>query len=151
MGTRNASAFLLSGIFGVYLCCSPLAYSEAAPCDLLTQNQVSGVVGTSVGAGSPIANTGCSWHATGRSKVTVTVSMQSEKMFAGARAGAAPKMTKTPISGIGDEAIFTGLENFCSLWVRKGTKFLLIRIYGLPVSEAQTKLKTLATNAVSKL
>lgn len=151
MGTRNSSAFLLSGIFVACFCCSQLAYSDPAPCDLLTQDQLSGVVGTSVGAGSPIANTGCSWQATGKSKVMVTVSMQSEKMFAGAKAGAAPNMTKTPISGIGDEAIFTGVENFCSLWVRKGTKFLLVRIYGLPVSEAQTKLKTLATNAVSKL
>jgi hypothetical protein len=77
--------------------------------------------------------------------------MQSEKMFAGAKTGAAPNMTKTSISGIGDEAIFIGVGNFCSLWVRKGTKFLLVRIYGLPVSEAQTKLKTLATSAVSNL
>jgi hypothetical protein len=81
----------------------------------------------------------------------VTVSMQSEKMFAGAKASAtAPKETKTPISGIGDEAIFTGVQNFSSLWVRKGTKFLLVRIYGLPVSEAQAKLRALATNALSK-
>ena len=119
MGTRNSSAFLLSGIFVVYLCCSQLAHSDPAPCDLLTQNQVSGVVGTSVGAGSPIASTGCSWQATGKSKVMVTVSMQSEKMFVGAKAGAAPNMTKTPISGIGDEAIFTGVENFSSLWCEK--------------------------------
>ncbi len=81
----------------------------------------------------------------------VTVSMQSEKMFAGAKRGAAPNMTKTQVSGIGDEAIFVGVENFSSLWVRKGTKFLLVRIYGLPVREAQTKLKVLATSAVSKL
>jgi hypothetical protein len=102
-------------------------------------------------AGSPIANTGCSWRATGKSNLLVTVSVQSEKMFAGAKGGAAPNMTKTPISGIGDEAIFIGVENFCRLWVRKGTKFLLVRLYGLPVSEAQTKLKTLAISAVSKL
>jgi hypothetical protein len=151
MGSRNFSAFLLPGFFVAYLCCPQLAFGDTAPCDLLTQNQVSGVVGTSVGAGSPIASTGCSWQAAGKSKVTVTVSMQSEKMFAGAKTGAAPNMTKTSISGIGDEAIFIGVGNFCSLWVRKGTKFLLVRIYGLPVSEAQTKLKTLATSAVSNL
>ncbi len=82
----------------------------------------------------------------------VTVSMQSERMFAGAKAGVAmPDMTRTPVSGIGDEAIFTGVQNFCSLWVRKGTKFLLVRIYGLGINEAQPKLKTLAASAVSKL
>ncbi len=81
----------------------------------------------------------------------VTVSMQSEKMFAGTKSSAPPEMTKTPISGVGDEAIFIGVQNFSSLWVRKGTKFLLVRIYGLPVSESQSKLKALATNAISKL
>ena len=151
MGTRNSPASLLSGIFVVYLGCSQLAYCDPVPCDLLTQSQVSSVVGTGVSAGAPIASTGCSWHATGKTKVMVTVSMQNEKMFAGAKAGAAPNMTKTPVSGIGDEAIFTGVENFCSLWVRKGARFLLVRIYGLPLGEAQAKLKTLATNAVSKL
>ena len=81
----------------------------------------------------------------------VTVSMQSEKMFAGAKSSSAPGMTNTPISGIGDEAIFTGVQSFSSLWARKGTKVLLVRIYGLPVADAQTKLKALATNAVPKL
>lgn len=60
-------------------------------------------------------------------------------------------MTKTSISGVGDEAIFIGVQNFSNLWVRKGTTFLLVRVYGLPVDEAQTKLKALATNALSKL
>jgi hypothetical protein len=82
----------------------------------------------------------------------VTVSMQSEKMFAGAKGAAAmPNETKTTIPGIGDEAVFTGVQNFSSLWVRKGAKFLLVRVYGLPVSEAQSKLKTLAASALSKL
>ena len=133
------------------LCCAYSAYGETAPCALLTQNQVSTVVGPNVSAGSPIANTGCSWTRTGPPKVTVTVSMQSEKMFTAAKSSAPPKTTKTSISGVGDEAIFLGVENFSSLWIRKGTKFLLVRIYGLPVSDAQAKLKPLATNAVSKL
>ena len=81
----------------------------------------------------------------------ITVSTQTEKMFAGAKASSAPTTTKTLVSGIGDEAIFTATDNFASLWVRKGTKILLVRIYGLHVTDAQTRLKTLATNAVSKL
>lgn len=81
----------------------------------------------------------------------VTVSMQSEKMFAGAKASSAPGMTNTAVSGIGDEAVFTGVQNFSSLWVKKGSKVLLVRVYGLPVGDAQPKLKTLATSAVSKL
>lgn len=148
MGIRNSSAFVLSSVFVVSICCPQLAYSATAPCDLLTQNQVSTTVGASASVGSPIANTGCSWKA---SKVTVTVSMQNEKMFGGAKTNAAPGMTRISVSGVGDEAIFIGMENFSSLWVRKGTTYLLVRLYGLPVSEAQTKLKALATSAVSKL
>jgi hypothetical protein len=152
MDTRNSCASLLSGVFVVSLCCSQLAYGDAVPCDLLTQNQVSAVVGVSVGAGSPIANTGCSWQTTSAPRVMVTVSMQSEKMFAAAKSSSAmPKETKMPISGIGDDAVFSAVQNFASLWVRKGAKHLLVRIYGLPVSEAETKLKALAANALSKL
>jgi hypothetical protein len=152
MDTRNPTTFVLSIMCGVVsLCCAEVVYGETAVCALLTQNQVSTIVGAKVGAGSPIANTGCSWTAAGAPRITVTVSMQSEKMFAAAKSSAPPKTTKISISGLGAEAIFTGVENFSSLWVRKGTKFPLIRIYGLSVSDAQTKLKALAINALSRL
>jgi hypothetical protein len=147
MDTRNRFACL----FAIVFCCARVAYGENAPCALLTQDQVRAVVGASVSAGAPIANTGCSWSTTGAPKVTVTVSKQSEKMFDGAKSSSLPNGQKTSISGVGDEAIFIGVPNFSSLWVRTGTKFLLVRIYGLPVSEVQTKLKVLATNALSKL
>lgn len=77
--------------------------------------------------------------------------MQNEEMFAAAKSSAPLGMKKTTVSGIGDEAIFVGAQGFSSLWVRKGAKFLLVRIYGVPVNKAGTKLKALATNAVSKL
>jgi hypothetical protein len=151
MDTGIGSMLLFPILFVVSLFHAHVAYGETAPCALLTQDQVSTVIGAGVGAGSPIANTGCSWTTTGAPRVTLTVSMQSEKMFAAAKSSAPPKTTKSSISGVGDEAIFTGVQNFSSLWVKKGTRFLLIRIYGLPVSEAQTKLKAAATNALSKL
>ena len=152
MDIRNPTTFVLSIMFGVVsLCCADVVYGETAVCALLTQNQVSTIVGASVGAPSPIANTGCSWTAAGPPRIVVSVSMQSEKMFAVAKSSVPPETTKTSIAGLGDEAIFTGVQNFSSLWVRKGTKFPLIRIYGLSVSDAQTKLKALATNALSKL
>ena len=151
MAIRNLSTSLILIVFLVSFCTAQVVYGETAPCALLLQNQVTTIVGASVGAGSPIANTGCSWTTTGAPRITVTVSMQSEKMFAGAKSSVPPNTTKSLISGIGDEAIFTGIQNFSSLWVKKGTKFLLVRIYGLPVSESQTKLKALATDALSKL
>lgn len=151
MNTRKSTTPLVFTAFVIALSWSEVVFGEPTPCTLLAQDQVSAVLGVSVGAGSPIANTGCSWKATGASKAVVTVSLQSEKMFAGAKSSSAPNMTKTSVSGVGDEAIFTGIQGFSSLWIRKGTTFLLVRVYGLPVSEAQTKLKDLAVKAVSKL
>ena len=151
MNARNPSALLFFSVVALSLSSPQVAYSQSAPCSLLTEKQVSTVLGVSVGAGSPIADTGCSWKSTGATQVMVTVSMQTEKMFAGAKSSAAPGMTRASISGIGDEAIFIGAPKFASLWVRNGTKFPLIRIYGLPVNEAQTKLKALAADVVSKL
>jgi len=144
MNTR--SIVFLSSLF-----CAHAAYSETAPCALLSQDQLKAVVGANVGAASPIAQTGCSWMAAGPPKVTVTVSMQSEKMFDAVKSSSPPKTTKEAVSGVGDDAVFTGVQGFSSLWVKKGAKFLLVRIYGVPVSEAQGKLKTLAASAVSKL
>ena len=151
MGTRGSAGSFGFAAFALLLCWATAGYSQTAPCALLTQNQVSTAVGASVGAGSPIANTGCSWTATGARRVMVTVSMQNEKMFAAVKSSTPPKTTKTSVSGVGDEAIFTGVQNFSSLWVRKGTKFLLVRTYGLPVNEAETALKTLAASAASKI
>jgi hypothetical protein len=151
MNARNSSAFLFLSAAAVSLSSPHVAHSQSAPCNLLTEKQVSTILGASVGAASPIANTGCSWKSTGASQVVVSVSMQTEKLFAGSKSSPAPNMTKATIPGIGDEAIFIGAANFASLWVRKGTKFPLVRIYGLPVSDAQTKLKALAADVVSKL
>jgi hypothetical protein len=138
-------------VFLASFCCAQAAYSETAPCSLLTQDQLTAAVGASVAAGSPIATTGCSWTTKAPPRVVVTVSMQNEKMFAAVKSSTPPKTTKAEIPGVGDDAVFTGTQGFSSLWVKKGTKFLLVRIYGVPVPEAQTKLKTLAAQAVSKL
>lgn len=149
MNLRSRLIFPLSVAF--LLCCAHVAFGETAPCALLTKDEVTSIVGASVGAGSPIANTGCSWTTTGGPRVVVTISLQSERMFNAAKSSNMPQTTKSPVSGLGDEAVFIGMQGFSSLWMRKGTKFPLLRIYGVAVSDAQTKLKALAADALSKL
>ena len=151
MESRIRSIFVRCVLFVASSCFASVANSQTPPCALLTQEQVSTSIGGSVGAASPIANTGCSWTTTGAKRITLSVSMQSDKMFASAKSSVAPNTTKTSIPGLGDEAIFIGTERFASLWLKKGTKFVLIRMYGLPMSAAQTKLKAAATNVLSKL
>jgi hypothetical protein len=135
----------------VALCLPHIACGQTPPCSLLTQDQLTNALGASVGAASPIATSGCSWTSPGPPKVVLSLSLQNEKMFTAVKSSNPPKTTKTSVSGIGDEAVFTGVENFSSLWVRKGAKYLLVRIYGLPVGDGETKLKSAATSAVSKL
>jgi len=55
--TLKTSAFVLSSVSVVLLCWPLVAYGEVAPCELLTQNELSTVLGAGNGAGSPIANT----------------------------------------------------------------------------------------------
>jgi hypothetical protein len=143
----NTRAILvLAGLF-----CAHAAFAETAPCDLLTKEQLTSVLGATVGGTAAIATTGCSWTTTAPPRVVVTVSLQSEKMFAAAKSSNPPNTTKAAVSGVGDDAVFTGTKGFSSLWVKKAGKFLLVRIYGLSVPEAQAKLKSLASSAVSKL
>src|SRR5690242_6404971 len=110
MDTRKTSVSLLCAAFVLSLCCARVGHGETAPCALLTQDQVSTVVGKTVGAASPIANTGCSWTTPGQPKITVSVSMQTEKMFNAAKSSNPPNTKKTSVSGVGDEAVFTGVE-----------------------------------------
>ena len=151
METRKWFAFLLCGGVFAWLWSSPIVSAQPAPCSLLTDKQVSTALGAPVGAASPIANTGCSWKGTGSSKVMVSISLQSEKMFAGAKSSPPEAGKKTPVSGLGDDAFLTGMQGFASLWVKKGTTVILVRVYGLPAEEAHNKLKILAANALSKL
>jgi hypothetical protein len=149
MPTRTRLTAAVPTVFALAL--SWTAHAQTPPCSLLSQDEVSKIVAAKVSAASPIAASGCSWTTATAPKITLTVSMQSEKMFAAAKSSTPPKTTKTPISGIGDEAVFTGIQNFSSLWVKKGAKYLLVRIYGVSVDDAETKLKAAAAGAVPKL
>ncbi len=133
---------IASAIF-VVLCASPSILAQAAPCTWLTQEQVSSALGAKVGTGSPINTNGCSWTAP---KTTLNLSTASQALFDGAKRG-----SKTAAPGLGDDAFFTGTDGFVTLWMKKGSTFVFLRIYGLPQSEAQPKLTTLAKTVVSKL
>jgi hypothetical protein len=67
-------------------------------------------------------------------------------------------ITKVPISGIGDEAIFGTTPKFATtLAVKKGDFYIIVHVYGFPIDpgkpldEVQAKEKTLALEILSKL
>ncbi|HEY2780596.1 MAG TPA: hypothetical protein VGI90_07470 [Steroidobacteraceae bacterium] len=125
-----------------------------APCSLLTSAQISAAVGVTVGTAQPIADTGCSWSAP---HMIVTLSL-----WDGSDAGWSkiktplPGVSKTPVSGLGDDAIITTVgpasgKQFVTLSVKKGATAYLFKVYGPTAAEQISMEKTLAGNALGKL
>ena len=120
------------------------------PCALLTPAQVSAILGAPVAAGQPIATTGCSWSATG-TKMFTTISMLDPNTFAAAKTARAG-LTKTPATGIGDDAVYTTVGPFVTLSVKKGTTAFVLRVYGVTDQDKQMTLeKSLALDIVANL
>jgi hypothetical protein len=121
-------------------------------CGLLTPAQISGVVGATVGAGQPIGTTGCSWSAASP-HVIVTISQIDAGTFGTATTPIAG-VVKTPLSGVGDAAIYTTLgqapRTLTTLSVKKGSTAFVVKLYGIQGDGAQMAMeKTLALDAVA--
>ncbi len=145
-GLCFAATLLASAIF-----LSSALAGPVAPCDWVTTQEVKTAMGVEMNPGQPIYDTGCSWHGSSAS-VNVTLSYQlASKWWAAIKAPIVPYV-KTPVSGIGDEAIYIKAGNLVWLSVKKGDKVLNVKIYGVD-DEAKEKMieKTLATVALTKL
>jgi len=99
---------------------------------------VSSALGVTVGAGVPIATTGCSWSSP-PPQVTATLSLWDATKWEKMK-GVVPGMMKTPASGLGDDAFYTtggtGAQ-LSTLSVKKGKTAFVFHIYG--VKEASTR------------
>jgi hypothetical protein len=175
MCAKNRLALLTTAIFVGAIAAVPLA-SAAPPedaCKLLTQAQVSAVLGVSMGAGSHVTPTylkTCTWTpADGgtKNRKTVTISFQSADSFGAAKKlmeqsqamlkaegdKGAGQFANASASGIGDDAFYTSMGgNYTALLVKKRNTSFKVAIYGpLPVDEAKAMEKTLALEALSTL
>lgn len=126
------------------------AQSAPAPCSLLTSAQVTAAVGVSVGAAQPIANTGCSWSGP---HMIVTVSLWDGSKWDRMKTPV-PGMSRTPVSGLGDDAFYTTLgsasgHQIATLSVKKGSTAYLIKVYGPNVTDQMSMEKTLAGNVLA--
>jgi|SRR5580704_10114003 hypothetical protein len=128
------------------------AQSGPTPCGLLTSGQVTAVVGVSVGAAQPIANTGCSWSAP---HMIVTVSLWDGNKWDQLKAPL-PGANRSSVSGLGDDAFYTTLgpasgKQIATLTVKKGSTAYLIKVYGPSVTEQMSMEKALAGSVLTKL
>lgn len=142
--------------------------SSAAPpsdaCSLLTQAQVSAVLGVPVGAGQkllPNSAALCGWEVPGqkgmdRKRVVLSIYTQIGSLTPVQRFNAAKTpikgITKEPTSGVGDDAVFVTTPGFgTGLIFRKGDAAFDLRAYGFPLDQVEAKEKILAKDVLAKL
>jgi hypothetical protein len=155
MNTKHLSVLLFSIVCFLAAFNAPTGHAQAPsdPCTLLTQAQVSAVLGVTVGPGQPIATTGCEWSAQqpSSSNARVTVSFWGGEAFAGMKTPL-PRVTKTPVSGVGDDAVYATVGSLTTLSVKKGKVAFVVRIYGVPGQDKQMAIeKSLALDILAKL
>jgi len=158
---RELGAFLLVvvGSAGVVQAAPP---TDA--CSMLTSAEVSAVLGVSVGAGQKIVPTStalCGWEVPGdkgldRKRVVLSIYTQMGSRTPLQRFETAKTpvqgITKEPVSGVGDDAIFATTPGLGSgLIFRKGDAAFDLRVYGFPVDQLKAKDKELAQRILAKL
>lgn len=152
MKSNSARRFIACGIALAALDLGAAgARADTAPCSLLTTAQVAAAVGANVGAGQPITAAGCSWSAP---HMIVTLSLSDGGGWEQMKAPLAG-VTKTPVSGLGDDAIFSTLgqpaKQYVTLSVKKGNTAYLFKVYGPSVTQQMSLEKALAGKVLANL
>ncbi len=166
MNTKNVAA--LAALFFLVAVGSRTAYASPPndPCSLLTAAQVSGALEVAVSAPHQVDQFSCEWSEHGanvmRGKRVLLHIVGSVGTLTPAKQFNTIKMplpvkgiTKTPLSGVGDDAVYGIVGGSApELTVKKGNFVFQIRIQGLPrnqINEIEAKEKTLAQDVLAKL
>lgn len=125
----------------------PRAASAAGPCDLLTVEEIAQVLGNPV-LPMPDGTTGCTWKG---SPQYVSIVQRPASAW-GRIIMPVPGMTKTDVSGIGDAASLSGMQNIWTLSVKKGNSVIVLTVYGAKNPDQQrSSEESLARLAVQHL
>lgn len=111
------------------------------PCALLTQDHVSAVLGTAVGAGKQDAPRMCSWSAPNQpnsinaKKIALVTS--DARAFGYAKTPVVPGVKTTAVSGVCDDAVYSVTPGVrpglgIALYVEKGDSHFNVHVYGFP-------------------
>ena len=122
------------------------------------------VLGVSVGTGEKIMPNSpaiCGWEVPGqkgidRKRVVLSIYTQMGSRTPVDRFNTAKTpikgITKTPVSGVGDDAIYATAPGFgTGLIFKKGASAFDLRVYGFPLEQIKEKEKTLALDVIAKL
>ena len=142
--------------------------ASAAPvtedaCALLSQAQVSAALGVPVDAGKQIgpSNALCGWnqpndpsHNGKRAMLALYRTLGKSSPVERFENGKIPMqgITKTPISGVGDDAYYIDTPGIgMGLNVKKGASSFQVRVYGFPADQIRAIEKALAQDVLGKL
>jgi hypothetical protein len=165
MDSKHSIAWAIGVLCLLAACDSRAAYGAppSDPCSLLTPAQVSAVLDAQVGAGKRVAPTLCDWRALGQpmgmKAKSVMITLLDARGFAATKMQLNVKgITKVPVSGVGDEAVYGTTAGLGStLSVKKGDIYFVVRVNGFPfdkakgADEVEAKEKTLALQILSKV
>jgi len=106
--------------------------SAAEPCKLLTVQDIAQVLGNSVSP-TPLGTAGCMWKGNPQ---YVSITLRDASAWARTIAPG-PGIAKTDVSGIGDAAQFSGMQNIWTLSVKQGNNVVVLTVYGAKSSDQQ--------------
>jgi hypothetical protein len=132
--------------FGL-LAALPRVVSAADPCKLLTVQEVAQVLGNSVSP-MPLGTTGCMWKG---SPQGVSIALRDASAWPRITAQG-PGITKTDVSGIGDAASSSGMQNMWTLSVKQGNNVIVLTVTGAKTADQQrSSEESLARLALKRL
>jgi hypothetical protein len=127
------------------------------PCSLLTTAEVAAALGLKVSPGKRLVPALCEWKAAGQGssagvskKLTVGFLSASTWEETKALRERMKGIARTPIAGLGEEAVFAATPVANTLQVKKGTAVLDVHLYGFTPEESKTKEIALARSALGR-
>ncbi len=128
VSARRWPTFLAFGL----LFALPRAASATGPCDLLTLEEIAQVLGNPVSP-TPVGTTGCMWKG---SPQYVSIVQRPASAW-GRIIMPVQGMTKTDVSGIGDAASLSGMQNIGTLSVKQGNNVIVLTVYSAKSPDQQ--------------
>ena len=124
------------------------AQAPADPCSPVSPAQVSSALGETVGPAQKSNTVTCTWVADKPVHQVVTLSFSPPGDWDTRKTRVMPGITKSPVSGIGDDAIAETLGNLTTLFVKKKSTTFMVRVYGVPDNGKQLAIETPIAQAV---
>jgi hypothetical protein len=124
------------------------AQAPTDPCAQVTPAQVSSALGETVGAGQKSNAVTCAWIADKPVHQVVSLNYSPPGPW-DALKRPMPGVTKSSVSGVGDDAMAETVGTFTTLFVKKKNTTFMVRVYGVPAAAKQLAIETSIAQAVA--